>query len=75
MITTRRKMTDSPIVHRIVGLIEEQGKKDEEYTQTEKEMIRIYRSLDNGRKKCIRDTLKYFANGTMMNSNYVVEGE
>ena len=27
MITTNRKMTDSPIVHRIVGLIEEQGKK------------------------------------------------
>ena len=45
MITTNRKMTDSPIVHRIVGLIEEQGKKDEEYTQTEKEMIRMYRSL------------------------------
>ena len=34
MITTKRKMTDSPIVHRIVGLIEEQGIKDEEYTQT-----------------------------------------
>ena len=35
----------------------------------------MYRSLDNGKKKCIRDTLKYFADGTMMNSNYVVEGE
>ena len=124
MATTNSKMTDSPIVNRIVGLIEEQGKKekdltdfigispgtmskwkydgsnvylkyieeiceflettpnylflgsdDEEYTQTEKEMIRMYRSLDNGRKKCIRDTLKYFANGTMMNSNHVVEGD
>ena len=124
MATTNRKMTDSPIVNRIVGLIEEQGKKekdltdfigispgtmskwkydgsnvylkyieeiceflettpnylflgsdDEEYTQTEKEMIRMYRSLDNGRKKCIRDTLKYFAYGTIMNSNHVVEGD
>ena len=37
MITTNRKMTDSPIVYRIVGLIEEQGKKDEEYTQIEKD--------------------------------------
>ena len=112
MATTNRVMTDSPIVHRIVGLIEKQGKKekdltdyigispgtmskwkydgsnvylkyiveiceflettpnylflgsdDESYTQAEKDMIRKYRSLDNGRKKCIRDTLKYFTEG------------
>ena len=110
MATTNREMTDNPIVHRIVGLIEDQGKKEkdltdfigvspgtmskwkydgsnvylkyieeiceflettpnylfygtdeENYTKTEKEMIRMYRILDNGRKKCIRDTLKYFA--------------
>jgi DNA-binding Xre family transcriptional regulator len=28
----------------------------------EKEIIRIYRTFDDGRKKCIRDTLKYFSN-------------
>ena len=113
MATTNREMTDSPIVHRIVGLIKEQGKKekdltdyigispgtmskwkydgsnvylkyieeiceflgttpnylffgsdDESYTQAEKEIIRMYRSLDNGRKRCIRDTLKYFTEGS-----------
>ena len=30
MATTNRKMTDSPIVNRIVGLIEEQGKKEKD---------------------------------------------
>ena len=28
MATTNREMTDNPIVHRIVGLIEDQGKKE-----------------------------------------------
>ena len=113
MATTNREMTDNPIVHRIVNLIEEQGKKERdltdylgispgtmskwkydgsnvylkyiegicEYLETtpnylfygkdeegrlspaEKDMIRIYRKLDSGRKKCVRDTLKYFEYG------------
>ena len=112
MATTNREMTDNPIVHRIVGLIEDQGKKekdltdfigvspgtmskwkydgsnvylkyieeicdflettpnylfygsdDESYTQAEKEIIRMYRTLDNGRKKCVRDTVKFFSEG------------
>ena len=39
------------------------GPEDEEerLSPMEKEMIRIYRSLDSGRRKCITDTLKYFA--------------
>ena len=32
MATTNRKMTDSPIVNRIVGLIEEQRKKEKDLT-------------------------------------------
>ena len=35
--------------------------KRERLSPKEKEMIRIYRSLDVGRKECIIDTLKYFA--------------
>ena len=112
MAKTTRKMTDNPVVQRIVGLIREQGKKEKDLTDHigiapgamskwkydgsyvyikyiyeicefldttpnylffgpedkeerlspgEKEMIRMYRSLDVGRKKCITDTLKYFA--------------
>jgi len=39
--------------------------KDEEgrLSPAEKDMIRIYRKLDSGRKKCVRDTLKYFEYG------------
>ena len=39
------------------------GPEDEEerLSLKEKEMIRKYRSLDAGRKKCIEETLKYFA--------------
>ena len=29
---------------------------------SEKEMIRLYRNLEDGKKKCIRDTMKYFSN-------------
>ena len=113
MATTNREMTDNPTVHRIVDLIEKQGKKERDLTdylgispgtmskckydgsnvylkyiveiceflettpnylfygeyeddrlsQVEKDMIRRYRKLDNGRKKCVRDTLKYFTEG------------
>lgn len=112
MATTNRKMTDNPVVQRMVGLIRKQGRKEkdltdylgippgsmskwkydgslvyikyiaeicefldttpnylffgpedeeERLTPAEKAMIRTYRSLDDGRKKCIRDTLKYFS--------------
>ena len=112
MARTTRKMTDNPVVQRIVGLIREQGKKERDLTDYigiapgamskwkydgsyvyikhiyeiceflnttpnylffgpedteerlspgEKEMIRIYRSLDIGKRNCIMDTLKYFA--------------
>jgi DNA-binding Xre family transcriptional regulator len=111
MATTTKKMTENPVVQRIVDLIREQGKKEkdltdylgispgtmskwkydgsfvyikhidricefldttpnylffgpedeeERLTPVEKEVIRMYRGLDQGRKKCIRDTLKYF---------------
>ncbi len=38
------------------------GPEDEEerLSPAERELIRTYRSLDDGRKKCIRDTLGYF---------------
>ena len=112
MARTTRKMTENPVVQRIVGLIREQGKKekdltdyigiapgamskwkydgsyvyikyiyeicefldttpnylffgpeedDERLTHKEREMIRMYRGLDAGKKKCITDTLRYFA--------------
>ena len=114
MATTNREMTDNPIVHRIVGLIEDQGKKEkdltdyigvspgtmskwkydgstvylkyireiceflettpnylfygedevEKLTPVEKDLVHMFRSLDGGRRKCIRDTLKYFTEGT-----------
>ncbi len=38
------------------------GPEDEEerLSPAERELIRTYRGLDEGRKKCIRDTLGYF---------------
>ena len=30
---------------------------------SEKEILRMYRNLDDGRKKCIRDAMKYFLIG------------
>lgn len=38
------------------------GPEDEEerLSPAEKEIIRMYRSLDDGRKKCIQETLGYF---------------
>lgn len=40
------------------------GPEDEEerLSPAEKDMVRIYRSFDDGRKKCIRDMLRYFRN-------------
>ena len=35
--------------------------KEERLSPMEKELIRMYRGLDVGRKKCIAETLKYFA--------------
>ena len=112
MATTTKKMTENPVVQRIVEMIKEQGKKEkdltdylgispgtmskwkyggsfvyikhidricefldttpnylffgpedeeERLTPAEKDMIRMYRGLDQERKKCIRDTLKYFS--------------
>ena len=112
MATTTKKMTENPVVQRIVELIREQGKKEkdltdylgispgtmskwkydgsfvyikhidricedldttpnylfygpedreERLTPVEKDVIRMYRSLNAEKKKCIRDTLKYFA--------------
>ena len=110
MATTTKKMTEDPVVRRIVYLMEKQGKKGKELTDylkissgalakwkydgsivylkhiekiceflcttpnylflaedeeerlspSEKDMIRSYRGLDDGKKKCIRDTLRYF---------------
>ena len=39
------------------------GEADEEkrLTSEEIEMIRMYRNFDNGRKKCIMDTMKYLS--------------
>ena len=31
---------------------------------SEKEMIRVYRNLEDGKKKCIRETMKYFSEST-----------
>lgn len=38
------------------------GPEDEEerLSPTEKEIIRMYRSLDDGRKKCIQESIGYF---------------
>ena len=43
------------------------GLEDEEerLSPAEKDIVRIYRSLDDGRKKCIRDTLRYFQSEEM----------
>ena len=35
---------------------------DEMLTSGEKEMIRMYRRLDEARKNCVRDTIKFFLN-------------
>lgn len=110
MATTTRKMTENPVVQRIVELIREQGKKekdltdylgispgtmskwkydgsfvyikhidricefldttpnylffgpeneDERMTPVEKNVIKMYRSLENEKKKFVRDMLKY----------------
>ena len=114
MATTNRKMTDNPVVIRIVKLIKEKGKRErdltdylglspgamskwkydgsyvytkyiyeicefldttpnylffgeedeeERLTPEEKELIITYRNLDEGRKRCIRETVKYFKEG------------
>ena len=114
MATTTRKMTDNPVIHRILRLIRKKGKRERDLTDylglppgsmsrwkydgsyayikyvleicefldttpnylffgpedeeerlssVEKEIIRIYRSLDDGRKKCIQETLGYFKAG------------
>ena len=34
---------------------------EERLTDEEKELIRMYRKFDNGKKKCIKDTMKYFS--------------
>ena len=111
MATTTKKVTDNPVVLRILGLIREKGRKEKdltdylgispgniskwkydgsvlylkhieeicEYLDTtpnylflgeddedrlslgEKKIIQTYRKLDDGRKKCIRDTMNYLA--------------
>lgn len=111
MATTHRKLTDDPIVLRILGLLQAQGKTDKELTDylgisagamtkwkydgghvylkhieaicdflettpnylfygtvdqepltpAEKEVLQMYRNLDAGRKRCIRETLRYFS--------------
>ncbi len=114
MATTTRKMTDNPVVRRMVRLIKTRGKREKDLTDylglcpgamtkwkydgsyvytkyiyeicefldttpnylffgpedeeerlspMEKEIIRTYRSLDDGRKKCIQETLGYFKAG------------
>ena len=127
MATTGKKMTDDPIVRRIVGLLQRRRKTERELTEflglssgavskwkyygstvylkyidyicefldttpnylfwgpvdeeerltpTEKEMIWKYRSLDEGRKKCIQDTLMYITKGSEKNmKKKVVEDE
>ncbi len=111
MATTTRKMTENPVVRRIVRLVKEKGKRERDLTDhlglspgamskwkydgsyvyikyieeicefldttpnylfygsedeeerlspTEREIIRMYRSLDDGRKKCIQETIGYF---------------
>ena len=112
MATTTKKMTDDPVVRRIVYLIDKQGKKGKELTDylkissgalakwkydgsivylkhiekicefldttpnylfwgakdeeerlssIEKEMLRLYRNIDEDKKKWIRDALIYLA--------------
>ena len=111
MARTNRKMTDNPVVQRIVELIRERGRKEKDLTDYigiapgamskwkydgsyvyikyiyeicefldttpnylffgpddeeerlspgEKDMVRMYREIDDERKKCIQDTLRYF---------------
>lgn len=115
MATTTKKMTENPVVRRIVGLIKEKGKREKDLTDYlglspgvmsrwkydgsnvyikyieeicefldttpnylffgpedeeerlspgEKEIIRTYRSLDDGRKKYIQETLRYIKKGS-----------
>ena len=47
--------------------------KIEKLSPVECELIEEYRSLDEGRKRCIRDTLKYFTNAKAV--NMVAENE
>ena len=111
MATTTKKLTDNPIVLRILELIRKKGKKEKDLTDYlrissgsiskwkydgsivylkyvdeicefldttpnylffgeddedrllpgEKNMIQMYRILDDGRKKCVRDMIKYLA--------------
>ena len=111
MATTTKKLTDNPIVQRILGLIRKKGKKEKDLTDYlgissgsiskwkyhgsivylkyieeicefldttpnylffgsdgddclligEKNMLQMYRSLDEGRKKCVRDMIKYLS--------------
>lgn len=112
MARSKRKMTDNPVVCRIVGVLKEKkkseksltdflgissgsvskwkyegrplylryirqicdflgtspnylfyGKEDlsDRMTHMEREIIHMYRNLDEGKRKCIRDTLKYFS--------------
>lgn len=37
-------------------------KTEDQLSVSEKEMLRMYRSFDDCRKKCIRDAMKYFSN-------------
>ena len=113
MSAPKSEITENPVVLRIVGLLEEQGKKDKELmdylgvpqnmmskwkyqdstaylkyvveiaeflntspnylflgnektkdieglTPMESEIILMLRQVDDGRRKCIRDTLRYF---------------
>ena len=127
MARTTRKITDNPVVCRIVDLIRKQGKKEKDLTDyigiapgamskwkydgsyvyikyiyeiceflgttpnylffgpedgderlslKEKELIRKYRGLDAGRKKCIEETLNYFAKKSNKNERkHVVEDD
>ena len=36
---------------------------EEQLSVSEKEILRIYRNLDDGKRKCIRDVMKYFSKG------------
>ena len=114
MATTTKKMTDNPVVQRMIELIRKRGKREKDLTDylglspgaiskwkydgsyvyikhieeicefldttpnylffgpadeeerltlAEKELIQTYRSLDEGRKKCIWDAIMYFKEG------------
>ena len=110
-MATTKKMTDNPVVQRILELIRERGKKEKDlttflrissggiskwkydgsfvylkyideicefldttpnylfwgteeedrFTPVEKKIVNSYRSLDDGRKKCIRDMIDYLS--------------